>query len=177
MRTQTQRGRGRPLGSKNTHSTKGWVSHKVLTGGVRMSELFKDKSNALSGITREEFISLFYGIPMNKLNSMHESKVTFRWHCIQTVKHYLLKTGQLAIISKAMPRGTQLYNTDCKVRVLPNRAFIFFKATRIDDALDYRSRLDKIATGLEETGENAVKTCEHGIKQKPIQQILQNRRE
>jgi hypothetical protein len=45
----------------------------------------------------------------------------------------------------------------------------------MDDARDYRSKLDKMAEGLVETGNSAVKTCEQGINQKPIIQVLNER--
>ena len=143
---------------------KKWITKKIKIGMVNMLELFKERKTVSSGLIKNEFISLFYKIPIKKTRKMREDNIKIKWNEIRTIKKYLIHSGQMAIIFKKMPRGTELYCPEFKRRTLQRNFNIFFRCVEQESAWGYRSFLDKISKGILRIGDNIVSISEEEQK-------------
>jgi len=133
-----------------------FIQNRIKSGMIDMMELFKVRKSISLGLTKPEFIALFYKIDLKKVLKKNNDFLNRKWHTIQTIKKYLIKTRQMAIIFKQMPRGTELYGEELGRRTLKKLTNIFFRCVNQETAWGYRNKLDKLAKGMEKVGEAVV---------------------
>lgn len=151
----------------------GSIGNKTKQGMVDILSLFKDKTNPMSGLTKFEFISLYYNINLETIMKMNDSKLETKWNEIANVKKSLLRFGQAAIVSLPFSRGTVLNNEEFGERILEKRTFIFFKCVTQSIADGIRDDYDKIAMGYQRHGNQVSKIAREYSTQKEVIEKLQ----
>lgn len=149
-----------------------WITKRIAKGMIDLIEIFKDKKIIFNGLTSDEIISLRDNLPLDKVLKMNPKTRTNKWSEFRTIKKYLVKTRQMAIIFKAMPKGTRLFCEEFGERILERETNIFFRCLDIEQARGYRSFLDKIGKGCEVIGEGVVSIAESQEKEKEIEKQI-----
>jgi len=156
---------------------KGWITKKILKGMDDLRRIFKEKKNIYNGLMSDEIISLVNNKELKKIRKLSPKLKETRWNEIRTIKKYLIKTEQMAIIFKPLPRGTELYCEEFGKRILERETNIFFRCPNLEQAWGYRSKLDKISKGIELIGEKVVEISESEAKEKEIIKVVNKEHE
>lgn len=144
------------------------IHKKTLQGMSNLQLIFQDKTNILRGVTKEELISIYYNIPINKIIGMKKDTIEGKWHEICTVKKYLRNTKQCAIDFQKASKGTILTNNEFGRRQLDRRRNIFFKIVTTNVAGGIRARYDKIASSFIKAGNNTYNIADEIENQEQI---------
>jgi hypothetical protein len=152
-------------------STKG-IHDRITKGMGNLSTIFSDKSNLVRGLTKEETISLYFKIPMNKLIVMKKETIQSMWQEICTVKRYLRNTNQCAIDHLKASRGTVLVNEEFGRRQLDRTRNIFFKIidTKIADGIG--DRYDKLSNSIRKVGNKIRENARRSEREIPVLERL-----
>lgn len=139
---------------------KKFITKKVAKGMQDVIMLFQDKQSPLRGLTSSEFISLFYKLPIKKVYGMSDKTKECKWEQICTIKKYLIRSKQVAIVFIPLSRGTVIENNEFGRRVLDKRTNIFFKCTDISLANSVRKMYDTWGKAYIKTGNNIQEIAE-----------------
>ena len=150
------------------HNSKG-MHKKTYEGMLNLKDIFHNRTKVILGLRKDEIISLYYNISQDKLLKMN---IKSKWDSIRAIKKYLLWKDNFAIISKAMPRGTTLYDNILGNRILEKTEHVYFKCSDIENAGKWRDTLDKIAKGIFKTSSRPSEIIEAEEIQLPIAQRL-----
>lgn len=150
---------------------------ETYRGMVNLSEMFRQKKKIYSGLTKEEVLSLFYKIDISKIKKMNPHKIELMWEKISIIKKYLIKTKQMAIIFEPVTKETTLKCEEYGERTLDRRRNIFYRCIKEEESWKYRRMLDRIADGINETGENVVEIVKEEQEQKKAVEVIVNERQ
>lgn len=156
--------------SKKTNS-------KTLTDLESYRRIWDNKTEASKGVTIEQLISLFYKIPLKRVEKMNYLEKNKKKAHLRYLKFTWLTSTFLAVINKDCPKGYVIYNEFGKT-VLTRNKKIFFRCTRLDDASKFRRSMDNLGDGIKRSGENTIKTFERMQKENQkivMAKILENK--
>jgi len=153
----------------------GDINKKTAVVMTDIQKSFKDKTNFVSGVSRDEFISLVYRIPIKKVLKMQEKSKDAKWHEIVYIKRYLRNTLHFAIEYVNIKKGADLFNEEFGKRTLKQNTNIYYRITRIEDAQMINKRYKTQAISYAKSGENVLISAEEYEKEIPIMEELQIR--
>lgn len=147
-----------------------WKATKTLRRENILREIFQDRVNVLVGLTKLEVISQFKGVSINTVLRWNKNKIELTWEEIVRVKRILRKEMIMAIVSKQMPRGSNLNDTisGLKNRILDKTSYVFFRCSSMEDVWSEKDKMDKIAKGVFKAAEQTGEIVERDIEQKPM---------
>lgn len=145
---------------------------KTMSRGLSLREIFVNRKSVFNGLTKFETISEYYHRKLSTVLAYDEKTIKKLWSEIETIKKYLRKKELIAIISKRMPRGFELTDNQFGKRQLEDGEYIYYSCSKIDDAYAYRSKLDKIAKGFFDAGNQVQEITENLDKQRQIIKIV-----
>jgi predicted transcriptional regulator len=145
---------------------------KTIAKGMYLRDIFINRTNVFNGLTRYEVIAEHTNTPLKDVLKYDEKKIEELWLEIRAIKKYLREKKVIAIIHKYMPRGFELKDVKYGKRILEQGQNIHYSCSKIDDALSYRSILDKSAKGLTEAGDEVEEIAESYDKHKEIVEAI-----
>jgi len=150
-------------------------SKKTIIHASGLLDIFKDRDLAFKGLTKFELMAEYFNKNIDVILKYDESKRRKLWSEISYIKKYLRKKGKSpVIISKQMPVGFELTDFKFGKRKLNNKSYIYFACSRLEDAMIYRGKLDKIANGFTNAGSQVEEIVSRDIEQKSILQTINN---
>ena len=153
--------------------TMGGHNKKTLSGMTNLQILFKDKTNILAGMTKEEIISLYYNIPIKKVKDMKKDTIVSKWQEIVTIKKYLRKNKLCAIDFDKLEKGISIRNEECGTRKFDSARNIFFKISNITTADNVGKKYIKTAISFKQAAEDIHEIGEDAEKEIPIIEVMQ----
>ena len=144
------------------------TSDKILSRVESLREIFKDRTNVIWGLTKDEVIHMYNNIPMKKVLNLSRTERDKIWEEIYKAKKYLRKEKVMAIISIYMPKGTVLENGELGKRMLKQSGHVYFRCVDREDALIVKTKFEKIAKGLVKAGHEITKITETNIQEVPV---------
>jgi hypothetical protein len=147
-----------PLGNhkrtRHSHHSE-WA--KTLKNKDTLRYIFKDRINPLLGLTKQETISLYYGIPIKTVERYDKQDTDEAWKEILDVRKRLREVEVMAIIPVEMPIGTVLNDTGLPqsqgVRELDERKFIYHRCTDLNIAKAHKKKMIKCGEGFLKAGD------------------------
>lgn len=149
---------------------KGEHNKSIMMGMSNLQILFKDKTNILRGLTKEEIISLYYKIPIKKVVDMRKETLNGKWQEISYVKKNLIKSGLCAIDFKKLERNVPISNEEFGVRKFDRKRNIFFKISDLTTADDVGGKYIKLSKAFRDKAEDIH---EIGIEAEQENKVIQ----
>jgi len=146
---------------------------KTMARGIALRDIFLERNNIFLGLTKWELLAEFYGKKLSTILGYSHEKIEKLWSEIKYIKRYLRKKKIMAIISQRVPRGFTLRDAKYGERQLEDGQYIYYSCSKVGDALTYRGRLDKVARGFFNAGNEIEEIAENYDKQKEIMQVVQ----
>lgn len=152
----------------------GDINKKTAIGMADMQKLFSDKPNWISGLSRDEFISFQFKIPLRNVLSMNDKLRNSKWGEITTIRRYLRNVLHYSIEYVKVKKGTEIYNKEFGKRILKNNTNIYHRITKIEDAQVINKRFKTQANAFYRSGDNVIISAEEYEKEIPIKELLKN---
>lgn len=151
------------------------IQKRIKQGMVDLLDLFSDKSNPYRGLSKQEFVALYYKLPLKKVLKMKPEQINIKWQEIATVKKYLIKLNQAAIVHLPLSKGTTVYNKEFGERILDKRTNIFFKCVDSKIAGGIRDHYDRVSYSFKLSGDKIFETAREQEKEIPVVQQLRQK--
>lgn len=150
--------------------------HKAtVKNGMLLRDVFMNRRNVFKRLQKHEAIAQYLGVSLDKVLQFSQKKQNNTWREINFLKRYLRDKKVLAIISKRVPKGFELDDAHLGKRVLDHNTFVYFACDNLTDALAYRAKLDRLAEGLHQAGEDVEDITHVEKTQQPILATVRNR--
>ena len=130
---------------------------KTLKSKDNLRYIFKDRINPLLGLTKEETIAIYYGVPLKTIERYDKMEIDEAWLEINKTKKRLREADVMAIIPIDMPIGTVLNDIGLPQaqgrRELNERKYIYHRCTDLNIAKNHKKKMIKCGEGFIQAGD------------------------
>jgi len=138
-------------------------------------EMFKNRKKAIYGLTKAETLAEFTNKSLNDLFKLTPKERELQWNKFKGRCKALRNDEMIGIISQQLSAGVvlrDLKDGQWGDRPLKKKQHVYFRCSELEDATGFRKEMDKIATGVNDAGDQIVKLSEDHQKNKEIIQVM-----